>query len=55
MKQGRVVFRGNFFEYFFISLLLMLLSVATLGLFAPYLLYWSLKYFFTNMTIEMYD
>lgn len=55
MRHGRIVFRGNFFEYFFMCLLLVVLSILTLGLFTPYLIYWSFKYFFANMTIEMYD
>lgn len=55
MKKGKIVFRGNFFEFFFISIALLILSVVTLGLFFPYYTYWSAKYFFTNMEIEMED
>lgn len=53
MKQGKIVFKGNFFEYFFISLGLLILSVLTLGILLPYWVYWSFKYFFTRL--ELHD
>ena len=54
MKKGKVVFIGNFWEYFAISLVLLVLSVITLGVFLPYWVYWSLKYFFNKLEIEIY-
>ena len=51
--RGKIVFTGNFFQYFFISLGLWILSVITFGLLLPYWVYWSLKYFFTKMEIEI--
>lgn len=47
-----VDFQGNFWEYFFISLLLLILSVLTFGLLLPYYIYWNFKYFFTKLSIE---
>jgi uncharacterized membrane protein YjgN (DUF898 family) len=52
-RWGRIIFTGNFWEYFFLSLLLLVLSVLTLGLLLPYWAYWSLKYFFTRLQIEI--
>lgn len=52
-RRGRIIFTGNFWEYFFLSLLLLALSVLTLGLLLPYWAYWSLKYFFTQLEIEI--
>ena len=52
-RRGRIIFIGNFWEYFFLSLLLLVLSVLTLGLLLPYGAYWSLKYFFTRLVIEI--
>lgn len=47
----KVHFKGNFIEYFFISLLLFILSVITVGIAAPYWIYWSSKYFFTQLDV----
>ena len=55
MIKGKVVFRGNFWEFFLIFLSLMILSILTLGLLLPYLFYWQFKYFFTHMELEIYD
>ena len=52
-RGGRIIFIGNFWEYFFLSLLLLVLSVLTLGLLLPYWAYWSLKYFFIRLEIEI--
>ena len=54
MQKGKIVFVGNFWIYFGISILLMILTIVTVGLALPYWLYWSQKYFFTNMEIEIY-
>ena len=53
MARGRIIYTGNFLEYFLWSLLLLLLSIVTLGLGAIYWAYWTMKYFFINMEIEM--
>ncbi|GGB49247.1 hypothetical protein GCM10011316_21720 [Roseibium aquae] len=55
MVKGKIVFKGNFWEFFFMAIGLMILSIITFGLLLPYLFYWQLKYFFNNMEIEMYD
>ncbi len=54
MTKGRIVFVGNFWEYFGMSILLFILSILTLGILFPYFVYWSFKYFFSKMEIEMY-
>ena len=53
MARGRIIYTGNFLEYFLWSLLLLLLSIVTFGLGAIYWAYWTMKYFFVNMEIEM--
>ena len=55
MRKGKIVFTGHFIEYFFTSLGLMVVSILTLGLLLPYWIYWSFKYFFTRLELEMYD
>ena len=52
MLKGKVVFCGNFWEYFFTSLGLLVLSICTIGLLLPYWMYWSFKYFFTKLEIH---
>ena len=53
LPQGsKIHFLGSFAEYFLKALLLGLLTVVTFGLAAPYALYWSLKYFFTQLRVE---
>ena len=39
MRQGKIIFNGNFFDYFFISLGLWVLSIITLGIMLPYWVY----------------
>ena len=53
MRKGKIVFTGGFGEYFIMSLGLLFLSVITLGLAFPYWAYWSFKYFFTHLEVEM--
>ena len=53
-EKGKVVFVGNFWEFFAISIVLLVLSVVSFGIFLPYYIYWSGKYFFNNLEIEMY-
>ncbi len=52
MLKGKVIFCGNFWEYFLISLGLLVLTILTLGLLLPYYIYWSFKYFFTKLEIH---
>ena len=54
MTKGKIIFTGNFWEYFGISLLLALLTIFTLGIAGIYWFYWSVKYFFSHLEIEMY-
>lgn len=49
--MAKIIFTGNFGEYFIKSLLLGLLSIITLGLALPYAMYWSNKYFFSHLEI----
>ena len=51
--RAKIIFTGNFIEYFVVFLILFVLSVVTFGLVFPYLIYWSVKYFFTRMEIEI--
>ncbi len=55
MKRGKIIFTGNFLDYFIKSLLLLLLCIVTFGIAIPYYAYWTFKYFFTNMEIELYE
>jgi uncharacterized membrane protein YjgN (DUF898 family) len=48
----KISFTGSFWEYFIISLGLIALSSITLGLALPYLIYWSVKYFFSKLEID---
>lgn len=48
----RITFTGSFGEYFIMSLGLLVLSVITFGLAAPYWAYWNFKYFFTRMEVQ---
>jgi uncharacterized membrane protein YjgN (DUF898 family) len=48
----RIHFTGSFFEYFIMSLGLLVLSVITVGIALPYWVYWSYKYFFTKLEID---
>jgi uncharacterized membrane protein YjgN (DUF898 family) len=55
MKNGKIVFKGQFGEYFVTSLGLLVISVLTLGIMLPYFCYWMFKYFFTRLEIEIYE
>ncbi len=55
MKRGKIVFTGNFWEYFLISLGLGVLSLLTFGTLLPYWIYWSANYFFDRLEIEIPD
>jgi uncharacterized membrane protein YjgN (DUF898 family) len=53
MTKGKIIFKGHFFEYFLMSLGLLVLSFVTLGIMLPYFVYWQMKYFVANLEIEM--
>ena len=53
-SRGKIIFTGSFGEYFFTSLGLLVISVLTFGLALPYYVYWSFKYFFEHLEIEIY-
>lgn len=71
MKKGRIIFKGNFGEYFVTSMGLLVISfiitgviaasgfttlaIVAMGVIFPYLCYWMFKYFFTKLEIEIYD
>lgn len=48
----KVNFTGNFWEYIFIGILLLIGSIVTFGLLLPYFVYWNVEYFFTHMEID---
>lgn len=48
----KVLFTGNFWEYFFKSVGLFILSMLTLGLLLPYFAWWQMKYFVSHLEIE---
>lgn len=50
--KGKIIFTGNFWDFFLTSLGLLVLSIATLGLLLPYLAYWQYKYFVTHLEVE---
>ena len=52
--KGKIIFTGNFLEFAFIFILLFILSIFTFGLGFAYLAYWSVKYFVSNLEIELY-
>lgn len=55
MKKGRIIFTGGFWDYFLKMLGLSVLTVFTLGIIFPYLIYWNAKYFFENLEIEIQE
>lgn len=54
MTKGKIIFTGNFWEYFLTSLGLMLLCLITFGLALPFAVWWQAKYFFTHLEIELH-
>ncbi len=52
MKTKKVIFTGEFWDYFIKSLGLIVLTVITFGLLAPYLVWWQAKYFVNHLEIE---
>lgn len=55
MTKGKIVFTGSFWEYLGLSIVFLVLSVVTFGLLLPWFLFWSVKWFFTHMEIELYS
>ena len=53
MTRSKIIFTGNFGEYFFKSLGLAVLTVLSFGLLLPYYVYWNFKWFFTKMEVEL--
>ena len=51
--KANIRFTGNFWDYFFKSLGLGILTVITFGLLLPYAVYWSVEYFVKNLEIEI--
>lgn len=50
-KVSKIRFTGNFWEYFFTSIGLLILSIITFGILLPYWTYWSAKYFFSKLEL----
>lgn len=49
----KIKFTGSFGEYFFTSIVLLILSIITLGIMLPYYAYWSIKYFVDRLEFEL--
>lgn len=54
MKKGKIIFKGQFLDYFLKFIGLLVLCALTFGLMTPYLVYWNIKYFVDNLEIELY-
>ena len=54
-QRGKIVFTGDFWEYFFKALLLLFASAITFGVLVPYWIYWNVRYFAANVEIEIPD
>jgi len=54
MTKGKIIFTGNFGEFFFSALGLLVLSFITLGIMFPYFIYWQYKYFVSHLEIRFY-
>jgi len=54
MTKGKIIFTGNFGEYFISSLGLLVLSFITFGILLPYFIYWQYKYFVAHLEMEFY-
>jgi uncharacterized membrane protein YjgN (DUF898 family) len=53
MTKAKVRFTGSFWDFFVRFVGLVVLTVLTFGLLAPYLAFWQMKYFVTHLEIEM--
>lgn len=54
-RRAKIVFVGDFWEYFFKALGLLVASGITLGILVPYWIYWNVRYFARNLEIELPD
>jgi uncharacterized membrane protein YjgN (DUF898 family) len=52
MKTKKVIFTGEFWDYFLKTLGLLVLTICTLGILVPYLAWWQTKYFVTHLEVE---
>jgi len=51
-KNKKIIFTGDFWEYFFKTIGLAILSFITVGILLPYFIWWQAKYFFSHLEIE---
>lgn len=50
--RKKIFFTGNFWDYFFKTLGLLILTVITVGLMVPYFAWWQAKYFVNHLEVE---
>ena len=55
LHRAKIVFVGDFWEYYFKALLLLFVSAFTLGILIPYWIYWNVRYFSRHLEIELPD
>lgn len=53
MKNGKLIFTGNFIEFFALNLLLLFISFITFGILFPYYIYATVKYFINHIEIRI--
>ena len=53
VQFGKIIFKGNFWDFAIKFILLLLLGILTFGLALPYLFYWQVKYFVSHLEIKM--
>lgn len=51
--RARLVYVGDFWDYFVKALLLLIASAITFGILIPYWIYWNVRYFARNFEIEL--
>jgi len=49
----KIRFTGNFWEFFFVTIGLLIVGILTLGLVLIYLPYWQAKYFVAHLEIVL--
>ena len=52
MQKDKYVFTGDAWEFFFISLGLIILSAITFGIAFPFYIYWMVRYFITHTELH---
>jgi len=52
LKNKKVIFTGSFWDYFFKTLGLIVLTIVTFGIMGPYLVWWQAKYFVNHLEVE---